>query len=531
MKNKIQLFGIAILFMAIVISFSACGGSGAGSPAAVDETEGEGPGGDGTEITPIAVTGVTIKTQTALLIGRTETLIAAIEPVDATNKTVTWSSSNTSIATVSRDGLVTGVGLGTATITAKTIDGDKTASCTFTIDSFINVYPFFKAWLEAQPNNTIETAYNIKLRMWNDDIGSLLFRNPNKYVYVDLSPTTYWNKNLITDVPLFSSVTSLIGITLPSRITKIDDETFLNCTNLKSINIPNGVTYIGVDAFKGCTSPSLTTLNIQGGTIKESAFEGCTSLTSVTIQSGDIGYGAFTGCTNLASLTLGNGVTRIGCGLYYNYPDERASTMTGAFQNCTSLTNVTIQSGNIGFNAFSGCTRLASVTLGNGVTRIEDGAFQNCSSLASVIIPNSVTRIGTNTYTDYSGTINYRGSFRGCTSLTSITIPNSVNYIGSYVFFDCSSLASVTLGTGITNIGFAAFQNCSSLNSVTFQGTIPKGYTLSPSLNFDTFVGFKQAAFWGDLDTKFYATDADKGTPGTYTTTAPVSSSSVWTKL
>ena len=63
----------------------------------------------------------------------TLTLTATVTPEDARNKTVTWSSSDTSVATVDENGVVTGVGVGTATITVKTVDGEKTATCTVTV--------------------------------------------------------------------------------------------------------------------------------------------------------------------------------------------------------------------------------------------------------------------------------------------------------------------------------------------------------------------------------------------------------------
>jgi len=84
----------------------------------------------------IAVTGVTLnKTEAAIsAIGGQETLIATVAPAKAANKSVTWSSSNAAAATVSAAGVVTAVGNGTATITATTVDGGKTASCAITVE-------------------------------------------------------------------------------------------------------------------------------------------------------------------------------------------------------------------------------------------------------------------------------------------------------------------------------------------------------------------------------------------------------------
>jgi len=119
---------------------------------------------------------------------------------------------------------------------------------------------------------------------------------------------------------------------------------------------------------------------------------------------------------------------------------------------------------------------------GSTLTYIEVQAFQSCYGLTGVIIPNSVTEI--------------RGSaFNRCYNLTNVTIPSSV-----------------------TNIGDWAFGNNDNLTSVTFKGTIP-------AADFGTM-----GVFFGDLRDKFYATNATNGTAGTYTTTAPVSATSVWTK-
>ena len=83
--------------------------------------------------TNVPVTGVSLNTSTLNLIeGGTGTLIATVEPSNATNRNVTWSSDNPSVATVN-NGVVSAVSEGTATITVTTEDGTKTASCTVTV--------------------------------------------------------------------------------------------------------------------------------------------------------------------------------------------------------------------------------------------------------------------------------------------------------------------------------------------------------------------------------------------------------------
>lgn len=80
----------------------------------------------------VEVTGVALnKTETSIMAGATESLTATVSPENATDKTVTWSSSDDEIATVV-DGVVTGVSVGTATITVTTAN-NKTATCTVTV--------------------------------------------------------------------------------------------------------------------------------------------------------------------------------------------------------------------------------------------------------------------------------------------------------------------------------------------------------------------------------------------------------------
>lgn len=88
------------------------------------------------EMAPVAVTGVSVAPATLeLTMGEAaKQLTATIMPADASNKAVKWSSSDEKIAKVDENGMVTAVGAGKATITATTVDGGFTASCTVSVN-------------------------------------------------------------------------------------------------------------------------------------------------------------------------------------------------------------------------------------------------------------------------------------------------------------------------------------------------------------------------------------------------------------
>lgn len=103
------------------------------------------------------VTGVTLNSSSlSLTVGDSRQLRATVAPRNAANQKVTWSSSNANVASVSSSGRVTAKAKGTAVITVKTEDGNKTASCTVTVKN-----PTLAAVAAAQVSNNGTAAPQI----------------------------------------------------------------------------------------------------------------------------------------------------------------------------------------------------------------------------------------------------------------------------------------------------------------------------------------------------------------------------------
>lgn len=110
--------------------------SSTGRPVTVagGSSGGSSSGGGGGPSTPVAVTGVAVSPVGWVMNEKeTKALSATVTPSNASNKQVAWSSSDAAVASVSAGGVVTANAVGTATITATTADGGKTAACSVTV--------------------------------------------------------------------------------------------------------------------------------------------------------------------------------------------------------------------------------------------------------------------------------------------------------------------------------------------------------------------------------------------------------------
>ena len=343
---------------------------------------------------------------------------------------------------------------------------------------------------------------------YDDNNDKYLGNSVNKYLVLievkDKSISSYNFKNGIRIIfaSAFSGCTSLTSVTLGENVTSIGYQAFQGCTSLTSITLGKNVTSIdyafsynfnisevyyegtidewisidfGEPSSSGYSNPlsngaklylkenedyKLVTEVTINQNIKQCAFYGCTSLTSVTLGENvtSIGDGAFSGCYALAIIYNNSNLTitkgSIANGYIGYYAKEIVGKDSQAEGEIIEENNVIYYKNGTTVIAI-GCSATSpmEIILRYDTTEINKYAFYNNKNITSINIPNSVRSIGSQ-------------AFYNCTSLTSVTIGENVTSIGSSAFSGCTSLTSITLGENVTSIGNFAFYNCTNLASV-----------------------------------------------------------------
>lgn len=138
--------------------------------------------------TPLSDTGVTLprsitlkRTSVTLPVGATMMMTASITPYNAANKSITWTTSNANVATVSDTGEVTAIAPGTATITATTVNGLK-ASCTVTVEKTSKITYINITSAEVILNKGEQTKINIEVVNPQSSVYTLTCQNPDKRI-------------------------------------------------------------------------------------------------------------------------------------------------------------------------------------------------------------------------------------------------------------------------------------------------------------------------------------------------------------
>ena len=450
----------------------------------------------GEEATPdpqiVPVTQIALnETTLSLLEGETRTLTLTLLPEDATNRSVTWKSSNETVATVNADGRVTAVSAGNATITVTTADGSNlSAQCAVTVQE-----PDPTVLIAGDCGSGVSYSLSADGKLTLSGSGTINFDSNNQ------PWKEYLNQIKIVNIPdgvtsicsyAFRDCRNATNVTLPSSLRTISDHAFMGCSGLTELVIPEGVESIGDYAFESLTNLEVAHLPSTIQSLGREIFKNSTGklyakcnipdvsdwyytasfyssrFSEVVIEEGvvSIGQQAFNNCSSIQSLTL---------------PSTLKTISEKAFENCSGLLELTLPATieSIGNKAFGGCggvvylncnlqdtnegvfrdSKITRLVVGDGVTSLGQRSFCGSSQLVSVAFPSSLTTIGIS-------------AFEGCKSLTEITLPTSLHSILNYAFKNCEGLTELAIPEGVETIGDYAFEGMTNLEVTHLPSTI-----------------------------------------------------------
>ena len=413
------------------------------------------------------ITGITVNPVTALIqIGETTQLTATIAPNTVTEK-ITWKSSNTDVAKVNRNGLVTGVGKGKAIITAQNPAGTIKATCTVTVGN--------ATLMVATHGNWKDTDNYLRSNVAKNKIESIKFikgQVPTSGIIEQFDASE-------------AEDSSIIGYYTDEDSNDMYELTFVSETNIEanqnSSYLFHYLSNVKEIAFDNFDTSQVTNMN--------SMFASCRSLTSLdvskfnTSQVTNMSY-MFNQCRNLTSLDVSKFDTSKVTDMYYmfyscssltsldvsKFDTSQVTDMRYMFGSCKSLTSLDVSKfdtskvTNMGF-MFYECSSLTSLDVSkfntSQVTNM-GSMFSFCSSLTSL----EVSKFDTSQVTNMSWMFEY------CESLTSLDVSNfdtSKVTNMSWMFAYCSRLTSLDVSkfdtSKVTNMSWM-FYSCSSLTTI-----------------------------------------------------------------
>ena len=503
MKRKLLMTLLALtLALCSILGLTACGGN--------NDNGNNSGGGNST----IAVTSITLnRSSLNLEIGDTVSLYETIYPRNATDKSVTWSSSKTSVATVS-NGTVTAKSAGSTTITVKT-SNNKTATCYVTVNNpvvVVSSVSLNKTSATLEVGNTLNLTATIYPSNATDKSVTWSSSNTSVATVYNGLVTAKTTGSTIITVKTSSNKTATCTITvknqeiLPTAIYLSKSSVELNegeSITLTTTLLPNNVTnkvveWIVLDTSIATVNNGIITAKSEGETtLIATTVNGLTSTCSIVVKSQFVfteygsGYALIDYTGTATSLTVpstykGKNVVAIGSG---------SNTINGFYKN-TEIKEVilpnTVKTLNIG--AFAKCSSLVKVVM-KGVEMVGQEAFKYCSSLKEVVMENVIT-------------IQY-GAFMECIALENIVLPNTVNTVYRSALAYCRELKTVVLSNNIAEWGWDVFNGCDKIESISapfdkfslekyFEMSI--GSKVPTTLQAITFTGTMIPGGWSSID-------------------------------
>lgn len=457
----------------------------------------------------VLVAGVALnKSELALSVGGSETLTATVSPETATNKTVIWTSSDETVATVA-DGMVTALKAGTAIITATSAENSElTAACAVTVES------------AAMISGTCGDSIN-----WALENGVLTLTGTGEtysYAKGDGSPF-YAYKDQITKIVvgegiehlrnhIFYNLDGVTEVVLPASLLKIDTRAFNGCSGLKSLTVNSNLSLLGYEAlvnsgitdlyFTGdapttisgakpcagltynvhvpCDNTTWTDdkLTAMGGTptkvlvhtwVQGEYYEECSKCDAVN------GVPATDVTLDKSTLTVSVGNTSI---LTATVAPETATVKTVIWTS-SDETVATVASGVV--------TGLKAGTVTITATSAENSAL-SASCIVTVEVPSVLSGTcgenitwkledGVLTLTGTGETYSYAkgdGSpfYAYKDQITKIVVGEGIEGLRNHIFYNLDKVAEVDLPTTLVKIDARAFNGCSNLKSLTVNSNL-----------------------------------------------------------
>ena len=460
------------------------------------------------EPTTVSVNQITLNAQNKEIAeGQTFQLSATVLPSNATNKDVTWSSNNTSVATVNNHGLVTGVGVGNAVITCQAQDGSGVKStCNVTVNASTGLVT------QITLNATSKTINKGDTYQLSATISPSNAANKNVTWSSDKpSVATVDNNGLVTGVGGGDAVITCeaqdgsgVKATCNVKVEVLATEMTLNASNivltvgqtfrLSKTVVPSDATYNRVKWSSDNTSVATVTQFVLPSVASS------TESGTIFVVQGNPGGLVTAHAPGSAIITClvqdGSGVTatcnvtvKESTGDIIQFADAEVKRicvenwdMDGddelSEDEAAAVTSIeTVFRNNKTIESF---TELEYFT---GLTTISDWAFGSCSSLRTITFPSSLTSIGSFV-------------FYGSNALTAITIPKSVTSIGEEMLEYTEGLGSIIVESG--NTVYDSRNGCNAIIQ-TATNTLIAGCKNSTIPNSVTSIGKKAFALCSNL--------------------------------
>ncbi len=440
------------------------------------------------------------------------TLRHVLESYSADKTTITYSSGNEKIVSVTPDGTVVAKEKGSAVISVRVLYEGKATTFVEMIsvtvkDPWITSGSYLTAYRGNGGNVVIPTDRGITR------ISQYAFSS-YEYVAKDVSAgDVIDDEDTSTIKPWPIGEDTIKRVVVPEGVTHIETHAFARLTALEAVELPSTVGTLGVGAFYGCSK--LASINLEYVKfINEDTFNGCALEEATLTNAVAIGNDAFRGCS-LTEVELPETAQSIGGGAFaqnrlletVTFAADKVKIGANVFEYCVSLNDVEINAAVIAPYAFLGCSSLNNLTLGADVAVIGEYAFYGTNlsrfKLASsnrnlTVVDNGMLFKGTELivaapkYDGDGGVVTTNataiasGAFVGNKLITAINA-SAVKTIGAYAFTECTNLATLTFNS-LEEIGDYAFMGCLAL-------------TATPDLTKVTKIG--EAAFAGYMDEEY----------------------------